>query len=461
MKSFVAALVADLRAFCGDLLEAGLAPSTGLAQDARSPGTATFSTVLRHVDAFTTSVPRLIDSLDAGESQIHHEITARRTPLGATMSRSPSAWECVGGRLLPRFWEQVRPLLEPDVRPLGYTRFVLDCLASTFGSVRSRLRRHIVDATVARQGTSRFAKEDLEELKALDARLDRADALLSRCSQAMHKATAGRVRATDRLPHPFPRAPAWAAFRRLADSILRPEQFLPDTISDFLREDPHLADVPFLYQRWVGVRVVRELADTFGFKVLGDPTGPLFLGGCIPMRRGSTVIELWSEPRLSQHEHPSGLSADGAEATPDFLLITPGRGGPDAFVLDATMSQDPTIMERKTRYRERVAFRQFRPQAGVPGRHRPLRAWAAAPLAGATHNQLTRPDGSAGVVPMQPGSFVPGPLRNWLAEIVDHGDAWQLLTDARASDTNAPATSPRPSGDGSGSERSLGVKALE
>lgn len=435
MTEFVRSILAELRAFCSDLLEAGLAPSTQAGGRAHGTGPAAFSAVLRHVDALSASIPSLIASLDAGESQLHYETEAQTTPLRATLPRTPTAWESLGDRLLPRFWERVTPLPQLDPRPLGYVQFVLEHLTEEFADVRSRFLRHIEEARASRQGTSRFAQHELQQLTDLAAQLDHAAAQLSRCSSTLHLATSGRIRTTDRLPHPFPRAPSWAAFRRLADAIIRPAQFLPSVIRDLLeRNDPPLADLPFLFQRWVGTRIVRELANTFHFRSVGSSIGPIFLGGCIRLRRDSTAIDIWCEPRLSHLDHPSGLSAEGLEATPDFVMLTPGQGGPDAFVLDATMSQDPTILESKTRYRERIAFRQFRTRAGVPGRHGPLSAWAAAPIPGATYNQLSRPDGSAGVVPMLPQSFNSEPLNEWLAEIVDHADAWQLLQDARLSE---------------------------
>ncbi len=428
MNEFVTAIVDDLRAFCSDLLEAGLAPATTPLAPIERTGGATFAMVLRRIESVTTFVPRLIDSLDTSESLQRFETVPRRTPVGASMPRSPVGWAVVEGRALPRWWERATATLEVDPTPLGFVKFVLDRLGAEFSDVRNRLRRHISDARTSRQGTSRFAREDLNKLDSLDARLDRAEARLSRATQLVQQVTAGRVHPTDRLPHPFPRAPEWTSFRRLADSILRPEQFLADTVAHWLQDQPASTDLPFLYQRWVGTRLVHELTESFHFALLCDPVGPLFLGGCISLRREATTIQLWSEPRLSQREHASGLAAEGFEATPDFLFVTPGHGGPDAFVLDATMSHDPTILESKSRYRERICFTQFRPQAGVPGRRRPLRAWAAVPLAHATHNQLSRPDGSAGLVPMQPEGFLRTPLRAWLADIVDHADAWQRFT---------------------------------
>lgn len=429
MNTFAQAIVADLRAFCSDLLEPGLAPASARA-GARFAGSATFSVMLQRVDALAAAIPSLVASLDNEESQVLCEVVARHTPARAALPRRATAWQWTEGRAYPRFWERTSPLLEPDTAPLGYVQFVVNRLTDDFQTVRNRLRRHVDEARIARHGTSTFARADLDALGALDARLERADAQLARCSQSL-QAVGGQFVATDRLPHPFPRSPGWTAFRRLADAVLRPSQFLPEMIGSLLQDDPAAADLPFLYQRWVGSRLVRELASTFGFQALGDPAAVLLLGGCIALRRAATVIQMWSEPRLSQLKHPSGLSAQGAEATPDFVLLTPGRGGPDAFVLDATMSHDPTLVERKTHYRERIVFRQFRAQAGVPGPRRPLCAWAAVPLAGATHNQLKRPDGSAGLLPMQPGAFAAGPLRAWLSDIVDHADAWQLLSSAR------------------------------
>ncbi|MEZ6036517.1 MAG: hypothetical protein R3F29_03480 [Planctomycetota bacterium] len=444
MNAFAAAIVGDLRAFCSELLEAGIAPG-GAGGPRERGGSATFSGLLRNIDALTSIVPQLLDNLDSDESPTHVECVRAATPQRSTLPRRPQDWQlatAINGaatptpQLMPRHWDRLLPRLTFDTRPLGFVLHVVEHLAEDFETVRMRLSRHIEEARIARNGVSDFARQDAEALDVLSRRLDGGTARLERCRQLLQRNAGARVSADSRLPRPFPRHPCWTAFRRLADAILRPEQFLASTLGELLRDDTPLADLPFLYQRWVGVRLLLELCDTFGFQVLGDATGALFLGGVIELRRETTALHLWCEPRLAHGAHPSGLIATSrehaeADVTPDYVLVTPGSGGPDAFVLDATMSHDPTLLDRKTRYRERIAFREFRPAAGVPGRRLPLRAWAAVPIAGIAHNQLSRPDGSGGTVPMQPDAFAPGPLQAWLGDLIDHADAWQLLADAR------------------------------
>lgn len=447
MIDLAATIVADLRDYCRDLLEAGLAPTARATHRGAAGGSATFSLLLRQIDRFVATVPDLIAHLDAGEDHGDVEIEVRRTPARARLPRQPSAWQRTATRsLLPTHWERLAARLTPDAKPLGYVRFVHERLQRSFVAQRERLLRHIEDARLARQGMSAFARQDLEQLDELDALLDLASRRLARTGRELDQATAGRVPATDRLPRPFPRAPVWTAFRRLADRILNPGSDLPGMAEALLGDEPRMADVPFLYQRWVGTRIVLALRVAFGFQVVNDSIGPLFLGGRVVFRRRATTIELWCEPRLGSAPHPSGLASDGIELTPDFVFVTPGHGGPDAFVLDATLSTDPTMLERKARYRDNLTFAKFRTKAGVPGRHRPIRAWAAAPILDATYNQLSRPDGSAGVVPMQPGRFRDEPLRAWLAELIDHADAWQMLHAAREAEAAAAATAAVPQG---------------
>lgn len=421
------AIVEELREYCSDLLETGLAPAMAQprvqASTGRQRGT-TFAVVLRQVAAAAAAIPHLLGGLESVVSAQRYELVPRTTPLRASLPKNASAFEYVGGRMLPRWWDCAVPTQTVDLAPLGFVQFVLLRLSDDFARMRTRLVRHIEEARESRQGTSQWAQQDMEELDRLQGELDGAEMRLSRALQTVQLATAGRVPPTDRLPHPFPRSPEWASFRRLADAIRFPERGLQASIQDLLCEPIATADLPFLYQRWVGMRLVRELVESFGFRAVREPFGPLFLGGCVPLERDGVEIELWVEPRLGAGEHACGLGSLGAEATPDFVIITPGQGGKDAFVLDATLSVDGTVHARKSSYQDRVCFWKFRPVAGVPGRRRPLRAWAASPLM-AGINQLSRPDGSAGCVPMVPGRVdVEGLVRAWLGDVVEHGVAW-------------------------------------
>lgn len=452
-----AAIVEDLRAFCRELLEAG--PYSGIggarAEGAGDPaaagslgpkppqtpqktrrstrtaapraGGSTFGMLLRLVDAATALTPHLIASLESVASSNRFELVPSPTPLRATMPKHASAFGYVDGRLLPRRWDCATPTLTVDHAPLGFVLFALQRLAEEFERARARLSLHVEEAKTSRQGSSQWAQQEVEELDRLQARLVGAGMQLARAEQSVQRVTGGKVAPTDRLPHPFPRSRDWESFRQLADAVRYPDRSLGANVRGMLEEPTATADLPFLYQRWVGMRLVQELTGTFGYRLLREPFGPLFLGGRVPMEKDGVEIELWVEPRLGAGEHPCGLGSIGAEATPDFVIITPGQGGKDAFVLDATLSVDPTVLARKSGYRERLCFSKFRPIAGVPGRRRPLRAWAAAPV-GDEKNVLDRPDGSAGCVPMVPGRGVGGGsvamVRAWLGDAVEHAEAW-------------------------------------
>ena len=213
--------------------------------------------------------------------------------------------------------------------------------------------------------------------------------------------------------------------RRLADVLQRPQAYLGSHLRHALQQTS-IAALPFLYQRWVGWRLVLAL-QSMGFRAVNEPIGCLFLGGGIRLRTDDLEMSLWCEPRLLRAAHPSGLRAATREAQPDYVLVFPGQGGRDAFVLDATLASSRTA--QKARYREGIELDAPRTIAGVPVRRRPLRAWAAAPTP-TQHCDLHAPDGSVGTIPMLPGRFVDGPLRAWLQDAIEHARAWAPIAKA-------------------------------
>jgi hypothetical protein len=442
MSALVAALVQDLRAFCADLLAAGMA-QVGMHPAAATHDSTTFGRMFRQIDALERMLPELVATVASVEDWDQGDWVRTRLPMRASFPRSPGDWGLDRDRLVPRHWGGIQPRTEPDPRPLRFILHVLQRLQGDFHDVHKRLQRHIEDARISRAGFSVYAAADAALLKQMSVDLESRASRLRRIGMALAQAAPGRLFADERLPLPFPRSPVWISFRRLADEIMRPGRVF-DRMAIALRgAEPPLADLPFLYQRWVGLKLLTELKEGFGFQPVGDPTGPLFLGGCITLRRRELEIQLWCEPRLGHQPHPCGLvvtshAALAREATPDYVLVTPGTGGPDAFVLDATLSKDPTLIARKASYRSRLVFHEFRAVAGVPGRRPPLRAWAAVPIGGAHHNQLSLPDGSAGCIPMHPGNFDHRPLRSWLGDLVDHAEARHLLALERARSPRQP-----------------------
>jgi len=78
-----------------------------------------------------------------------------------------------------------------------------------------------------------------------------------------------------------------------------------------------------------------------------DPTGALFLGGEIRLYKADVQISIWIEPRFSRRKaHLSGfICHEVTETHPDYMIVTPGPSGIDAFILDPTTTADPEIRQ--------------------------------------------------------------------------------------------------------------------
>jgi hypothetical protein len=164
----------------------------------------------------------------------------------------------------------------------------------------------------------------------------------------------------------------------------------------------------------------------------GDPVGAIFLGGLITFQLEGHTLDLWLEPRLERRAvHACGFRCiHGEDITPDFLFITPGPGGPEAFILDATLVTAPEGLVAKGRYLDLIELNNFVRVGGCPVRRRPRLAWAAAPLM-ASHGKVLRQDGAIGAIPMNPADWNDQPLREWLSDIARHAFAWSLVEKAR------------------------------
>ena len=184
-----------------------------------------------------------------------------------------------------------------------------------------------------------------------------------------------------------------------------------------------MADLPFLYQRWCGLKLIEALR-AMGWRCKKDSLPVLFLGGELEFEKQGVLLSLWFEARIfSEIGHASGMVCAEKEASPDFLLLTPGRGGRDAFVLDATLSTSSEARSLKSKYLSTLRNAGMRTIAGVPTRHGPLASWAAAPIARSSCD-LEGGSGRSGTVPMLPVNWSDAPLRAWLGDIEAHALAW-------------------------------------
>ncbi len=421
MSQFAEQVIADLRAFSGHLLDPlEVAPGTG----PRLLEAGTESVLLGAIRAIAGLLPRLLDELEDVEDP--RQTIQRRTwrAARARLSRAPSDWQFICGRALPQRWVLQEPARDPDLRALGWLLHLEQMLRAELAHVSERTLQFIEEARIARRGTSLWAARDETKLEAMALRTAHAGASLEGVRRSILRRAGGALRASPRAPSPFPRGRTWWRLRQLAGRIDDPERTVAERITCLLGVTPELADEPVLYQRWCGMRIIETLA-ALGWRAEGDFVGALYLAGHVSFRKENTCIDLWIENRLSRRPHASGfLCAKGGDATPDYLIVTPGAGGLDAFILDATKSTDADVLAGKGRYLDLLQGTAPAMVAGVvSGPRRPLRSWAGAPLS-VGHCQLATQNGSRGVVPMDPMAWDPAPLRAWLSDIERHARAW-------------------------------------
>ncbi|NOT32266.1 MAG: hypothetical protein HOP15_17610 [Planctomycetes bacterium] len=422
MNEFAERLIADLRTFSGHLLDPTGAPERSPSLRILEGGTE--SVLLGAVRALAELVPRLLDELedleDPRQTVQHRCWTATR----AKLSRSPSDWQISAGRALPQRWMRMQASPEPDLRALGWLLHLEHTLSDELLSVSQRTQRYIDEARAARRGTSGWAAQDQEGLDALARRANSARLSLESARRSIVRRGGGTARRSRRAPSPFPRGRSWWRLRQLAGSIEDKQRTLAERIAALLHVAPELADEAVLYQRWCGMRIIEGLG-ALGWKAEGDYIGALYLAGHVSFHKDGTRIDLWIENRVTREAHASGfLCVRGADATPDYLIVTPGAGGLDAFVLDATKSTDEEVVGEKRRYLDLLQGVAPAMIAGVvSGPRRPLRSWAGAPF-DLGHCRLTTQSGSSGVIPMNPLVWNPAPLCSWLSDIERHARAW-------------------------------------
>ena len=419
MSEFEDRIVADLTRFAPQLVEPGLAQPgfDGVPRSVAGP--------LRQAEDLARLVPALLCEAFGGEDEERMlEVTSAR-PSHGRLSRRPADYQSAGTRVLPKRW--VRRIPAPVHQPIAlrWLWHLIDERARQLAPSVARRSKWIEEARRTRSGSSAWAELDLLSLDALGNRLQRTTRALDRARALVINALPRRTHPHTRAPHPFPRGPSWAILRRLlltwsgAGSL--------EALRGLLHQPVHAADLAFLYQRWCGLWLLNSLREA-GLAIMeGDPVGALLLGGTIHLRGEGAQVELWVEPRLTvAGPHHSGFRCAGkkqGEATPDYLLVTPGPRGPSAFVVDATKTSDEDVLRSKFRYLSEIESAATTTVAGVPTTLGPLRAWAAAPIGG-NHCRLESSNGSQGVIPMQPAHFQQGGLRAWVQDVVDHSRAW-------------------------------------
>ncbi|MFT7722219.1 MAG: hypothetical protein QM788_05250 [Roseateles sp.] len=423
-------VVADLRAVSADLL------APGLAKPVQAGATAGHGPLLRGllaaVDAFTALLPQLLEEVHADADAA--DWRAARTPRGARPSPAPYDFALHGGRPLPLRWQRRDTGEQPDEAALRWALHLAARLGQALHTHAARLDSQLQDALLVRAGDSEHALQDAQTLRGLAAGVRRRAVALRQAEAQVRAAAGRRITPGERPPSPYPQRPAWSRLKRLARELLNPEALLGALLGPLLTAPVPLADLPFLYQRWCGLQLLRSF-ERQGWTRRGDLVGPLFLGGRVEfVRRDAADLVVWIDPRVSEATLPVtgwGVGRGKPELTPDFLVTCGTAGMRDAFVLDATLSRDEEVLASKARYRHGILGVDLQLVAGVPVQRRPLRAWAVAPLGGGGC-RLGDPEGRTGCIPLRPGEGEADlrALDAWVGDVSLHARRQVIRADA-------------------------------
>lgn len=423
-EDFAHTIQSDLREFSPMLLEAGL---TEVDPGSPGAGSGPLGVLLSQVSTFAGLVPRLIADFEE-QSRSGSEVVPVAVPRRARLSRSASDFVSHCGQVHPARFMATRSVIEKDPATLSWLLYISYLLEDKVERATGRLRKHVRGELEGRRDYTWALRKENDILRDLETALTEANGRLTRVQRRILEEGEFRLRPQPYPPRNCPTSPLFTALRLLSHELDRPETALSREFRGIVG-DQATASLPFLYQRWCGVKILHVLR-LMGWVSLVDPLPALFLGGRIrfskdlPDNLGPAEMTLWCEPHLTlQGRHPSGLYSLHKEASPDFVFITPGPNGPDAFVLDPTLSSDIGVRREKSRYLTDLAFDALQLVAGVPALHQPKRSWSASPIR-ATRCELLDLAGRSGTIPMHPIDFSDGALRGWLEDVESCAIGW-------------------------------------
>lgn len=431
MNSFLQKLVDDLKTFSSELLLPGLHATQEVSTDMGTVASTT--ALLKSIDFLTGLLPTLVDELQTADSTHKVMVYYSYSPKQATFSRRASDYQQdIAKRLLPAHWLRLLPVPEMDTRPLRWVVHLLDLQQMALEKVQTRTIKYIDDSLLTQQGPSSYAQNDRATLLNMRSRLEDAYVKLDNARSILLRTGQIKLVSSPNLPYPYPRSNGWSRLRRFAQHLIQPKEYLPTFLHNLLHGTVEIADTPYLYQRWCGIKLL-EAFESIGWLCPSDPTGALFLGGEVRLYKAAIEISIWIEPRLSRRkQHPSGFFCkEVTETHPDYLIVTPGPNGIDSFILDPTTTADTEIRQGKAKYLNTIEALGMGNVAGIPVVRNPLRAWSAAPLH-TPHCELEDSEGRTGTIPMHPLNWSPQPLLEWIKDIHNYALAWgtgKMLTD--------------------------------
>jgi hypothetical protein len=431
MNPFIQQLVDDLKAFSSELLLPGLHATQRVSTDMGTVASTT--ALLKSIEFLTGLIPKLVAELQTTDAT--HKVLVHYTPSPkqATFSRRACDYQLdVAKRLLPAHWLSILPVAELDTRPLRWLVHLLHLQQTALEKVQIRTIKYIDDSLLTQQGSSSYARNDRATLLNMRSHLEDAQSKLEHARSTLMRRVQMKLVPSSNLPYPYPRSSAWLRLRRFAQQLIQPEEYLPSFLHNLLHGNVEIADTPYLYQRWCGIKLL-SCFESLGWIWQKEPTGALFLGGEVRLYKADVELSIWIEPRFSRHRsHPSGfICKEVTETHPDYLIVTPGPNGIDAFILDPTTTADPEIRQGKAKYLNTIEAIAMASVAGIPVVRNPLRAWSAAPLH-KPHCEIEDPDGRTGTIPMHPLDWTPRPLMEWVRDVHDYALAWgtgKMLTD--------------------------------
>lgn len=424
MNPFIQKLIDDLKDFSAELLAPGLhAPQ----QISTNVGTvASTAALLKSIDFLSSLIPKLMAELQTTDATRKVMVHYTTSPKQATFSRRASDYQqdVSQQRLLPSHWLSVLSVAELDIRPLRWLLYLLELQQIALLKVHTRTTKYIEDSLLTQHGESSYAENDRATLLNMRFRLDEAQSKLEHAKVTLLRTVQQKLVPSSHIPHPYPRSPAWMRLRRFSQQLIHPDEYLPNFLHSLLHGNVEIADTPYLYQRWCGIKLLKVL-ESLEWICHDDPIGALFLGGEVSLHKVDVQISLWIEPRFYKRKaHPSGFICQGViETHPDYMIITPGPNGVDAFILDPTTTADAEIRYSKGRYLNTIEAIGMGSVAGIPVVRNPLRAWSAAPLH-TPHCELDDSEGRTGTIPMHPLDWSPEPLMEWVKDINNYALAW-------------------------------------
>jgi hypothetical protein len=425
-------VVDDLRAVSADLLEPGIAKSMTVgALGGHGP---LLRGLLALADAYAALAPRVLAEVDFTADGSIGDWRTVRVPRSARPSRAPYDYALHLGQPVPIRWLRFEAAERPNEPALRWALHLALRLEEELRTHLVRVESQFQEALLVRAGEDEYAVHDAEALRGLVASVQQRLVALRQCEAEIRNVAGRQIAPSDRPPSPFPQQAAWIRLKRIARELLNPESMLGTVLNQVLAEPIPMADVPFLYQRWCGLQLLHAF-ERQGWELRGQLVGPLFLGGRVEMVRAHAAsVVVWVEPRVS----PATMALTGwgvprgkRELTPDFLITCGAAGLRDAFVLDATLSRNPEILEEKSKYRLGIVGVDTQFVAGVAVQRRPVRSWAVAPLFG-SNCRLSDPEGRTGTIPLHPAELDLGPLDAWVADVSLHARRQMIASEQEA-----------------------------